>query len=156
MSNSDLWLKHSDLAKWNLSSLEVIIVLKWHVFRIEVIVWGSVVLFEACEFLTHLHLTLKHSAEVPSGEQTVVRNSVVKSCWLVVMVVLEAGSVRMTKEEWHESVTIIDSIQLFTFQELLKIVLNDWSLMNSSSLSSSGVDTNAISESKNVIKSLML
>lgn len=90
MSNSDLWLKHSDFAKWHLSSLEVIVMLKWQVSWVEMIVRGTVSLFEASELLTHLHLALKHSTKVPSGKDSVMRNSMIEGCWLIIVVVLEA------------------------------------------------------------------
>lgn len=156
VSDSNLWREHSDLAWWDLSLLEIIIVLKWHVSLVPVIVWGTMCLFEACEFLTHLHLTLKYSTEIPSGKYTVVRNNVIHGTWFIIMVVLEAGSIWVPKDEWHEGVTIIDSIQLFTFHELLNVVLNDWGLMDNSSLCSSCVNTDAITKSKDVLESLVL
>lgn len=74
----------------------------------------------------------------------------------VVMVVLETGCIRMSQKEWQEGISVIDSIQFFANHEVGQIMLNDWTLCNSSSLSSSSVDSNAISESKDVLESLVL
>jgi hypothetical protein len=127
-----------------------------HISWVERVVWGTVGFFEACEFLSHLHLHLEHSTKVPSREDTVVRDGVIKCGWLIVMVMLEAGSIRMTEDEWHEGISIIDSIELLAFKELSQIVLKDGSLAGSSGLGSGSVNTDAITESENVLESLVL
>jgi hypothetical protein len=80
----------------------------------------------------------------------------VHSVRLVVMEVLEVGGIRMTKIEGQEGVAIIDCVQFLSIHELLNVVLNNWGLVDSSSLSSSSVHTNAITESENVLEALML
>ena len=77
MGNSNLRLKHAHLRDWNVSALKVIIVLEGHIARSEVVIGRTMGLFEARELLAHLHLALKHSTEIPSREDTVVRNGVV-------------------------------------------------------------------------------
>ena len=62
----------------------------------------------------------------------------------------------MSEEEWHEGVAIIDCIELLTLEILLHVVFNDGGLMNSGSLSPCGVNADAISESKDVLESLVL
>lgn len=62
----------------------------------------------------------------------------------------------MTKIEWHVCVSIIDSVEFFAFHELLKVVLDNGALMDGSSLSSGGIYSDAISESKDVLESLVL
>lgn len=62
----------------------------------------------------------------------------------------------MTKIERHVGVTIINSIQFLTIHELLEIVLDDWSLMDGSCLGSCNVSSNTITESENIIESLVL
>ena len=93
VGDSNLWFEHSNFAKRDLSFLEVIVMLEWEISWVELVVRGTVVLFETCEFLSHLHLALKHSTEVPSGKDTVVRNGMIEWCWLVIMEVLETGSI---------------------------------------------------------------
>ena len=75
---------------------------------------------------------------------------------LVVMQVLEVRGIRVAKIEGHESVTIIDSVEFLAFHELFNILLHNGSLMNGGSLSSCGVNTNAVAESKDVFKALVL
>jgi hypothetical protein len=62
----------------------------------------------------------------------------------------------MSKVELHISVTIIDCIEIFSAHELLKILLNNWALVDGCSLGSGGVNTNAITKSENVLESLVL
>jgi hypothetical protein len=58
--------------------------------------------------------------------------------------------------EWHECVSVIDGIQFLSFHELLQVVLDNWALVDSCSLGSSGVNTDAISKGKDVFESLVL
>ena len=154
--DSSLGLEHADILNRNLSALEVIVVLEGHIARGEVVVGGTVALLEVGELFTHGHLALHHAAEVPSGEQAVVRNAMVHSMRLVVMKVLEVRGIRVTKIEWHIGVTIIDSVKVTALHELLNIMLDDGGLMDSSSLGSSSVDTDAITESEDVLEALVL
>ena len=62
----------------------------------------------------------------------------------------------MTEDERHECVAVIDSVQIFTLHKLLNVVLNDWSLVDSGCLRPSCIDSNAVSEGENVLKSLVL
>lgn len=62
----------------------------------------------------------------------------------------------MTEPEGHERVTIIDSVKVLTLKVLLQVVLNNWGLMDGSSLGSGCVNANAISESEDVFESLVL
>jgi hypothetical protein len=72
------------------------------------------------------------------------------------MQVLEVGCVRMAKVEGQEGIAVIDCVEVLTFHELLNVVLDDRGLMDGSSLSSGGVDTNAVTKSKDVLKAFML
>ena len=72
------------------------------------------------------------------------------------MQVLEVRGIRVAKIERHESVTIIDSVEFLAFHELFNILLHNGSLMNGGSLSSCGVNANAVAESKDVFKALVL
>jgi hypothetical protein len=60
---------------------------------VKLIVGGTVSFLEAGEFLTHLHLRFHLSAKVPSGENTVVGDPMVKGSGLVVMQVLEVSGI---------------------------------------------------------------
>ena len=93
MSNSDLRFEHSDLCERDVLSLKVVVVFERNVSLVPLVVRGTVSFLEASELLTHLHLALEHSSEVPSGEQTVVRDKVVSGGGLKVVQVREAGSV---------------------------------------------------------------
>lgn len=75
---------------------------------------------------------------------------------LVVMQVLEVGSILVAKVEWHVGVTIINSVQVSAFQELLDVVFNDWGLIDGSSLSTGDFTSDTISESEDVLKTLVL
>lgn len=123
---------------------------------VPLVVRGTVSFFEAGELLAHLHLAFKNSSEVPSGEETVVGNEMVGCGRLVVVQVGEAGSVGMTKDEGHEGVSVVDSIQFLTFHELLNVLFHNWDLSSNSGLGSGSVNTDAITESKNVFESLVL
>ena len=92
-SNSNFRFEHLDLADWDLSSVKVVIVLYWKISSVEVIVWGTMSLFEAGEFLSHLHLTLHDSTKVPSGEHTVVWNPMVVSMRFIIMIMLEVSGI---------------------------------------------------------------
>lgn len=153
---SELRGKHSDFTERDVSSLKIVVVLKRHVSFGEVVVRRSACLLEAWEFLTSLHFTLHNSAEVPSSKDAVVGNPVVHGSRLVVVVVLEVWCIRVSEPERHESVSIINSIQVLTLHELLNVVLDDWNLMDDGSLGSGGVNADAITKSKNVLESLVL
>jgi len=51
--------------------------LEGNIAGVPVIVGRAMGFLETGELLAHLHLTLHHSAEVPSGEDAVLRNHVV-------------------------------------------------------------------------------
>jgi len=55
-----------------------------------------------------------HAAKVDARENAVVRNIMVHSCWLIVVIVSEAGSVGTAKVEWHPRVAIVDSVDLLS------------------------------------------
>ena len=65
VSNSNLGLELSDLVSWDSSPLQVVVVLEGQVSGVELVVWGTVCLLEAGVLLSHLHLLLDLSAEVP-------------------------------------------------------------------------------------------
>ena len=156
IGDSGLGLELADALERDLSALEVVVVLEGHVARGEVVVGRTVALLEVGELLTHGHLALKHAAEVPSREEAIVRKGVVHRVRLIIVEVLEVRGIGVTKIERHEGVTIINSIKLAAFHELLNIVLNNWSLVNGCSLGSGGVNANAVTESKDVLETLVL
>ena len=156
MSNSNLGLEHAHFRERNVSALEVVVVLKRSPSRSKVVVRRTMSLFEAREFLSHLHLGLHHSSEVPSREDAIVGNGVIQSMRLVIVQVLEVASIRVAKVEGKEGVSVIDSVQFLAIHELLNILLDNRSLVYSSSLGSSCVDSNAISEGEDVLITLVL
>ena len=93
--------------------------LKRHIARVPLVVRRTVSLFEARVFLAHLHLALHHSSEVPSCENAVLRNNVVEGGRLELVKMRETGGIGVAQQEWHESVSIIDCVQLVTRHELL-------------------------------------
>ena len=62
----------------------------------------------------------------------------------------------MTEVEGQERVSVIDTVQFLTIHELLNVLLDNRGLVDSSSLGSGGIDTDAISESENVLITLVL
>jgi hypothetical protein len=62
----------------------------------------------------------------------------------------------MAKVEWHESISIIDGVQLLSVHEVFQVVLHHWALVDGSGLSSGSVDSNTVSEGENVFKSFVL
>lgn len=103
-----------------------------------------------------LDTTAHHSTEVDVREDTVVRNGMVHGVRLVVVQMLEASSIVLSKDERHESVSIIDSISVFAFQVLKKIVLDNRVLSHSSVLGRGSSSGCTITKCKNVLKLLML
>ena len=156
VGNSDLWLEHADLGEGDVAGLEVVVVLEGHIAGVPVVVRRTVGFLERSELLAHGHLTLHHSAEIPSGEDAVMGDQVVHGVGLVVVQVLEVGGVRVAQEEWHEGVTIIHSVELLAFHELLQVVLDHRGLCDGSRLSTGGLNTDAITESEDVLEALVL
>ena len=156
MSNSDFGLEHAHFFERNVSALEVVVVLERSPSGGEVVVRGTVSLFEAREFLSHGHLALHHSSKVPSREEAIVRDGMIHRVRLVVVQMLEVTGIRVTKVERKEGISIIDTVQFLTIHELLNILLDNRGLVDSSSLGSGGVDTNAISECEDVLITLVL
>ena len=70
--------------------------------------------------------------------------------WLKVMKMLEAASIPGSIEEWHVSVSIIDSIALSAVKELENVVLHNWILSLSSIHRSGSISRNGITKSKHV------
>jgi hypothetical protein len=62
----------------------------------------------------------------------------------------------MAKVEGHESISIINGVQLFAFHEVFQVVLHYWALVGGSSLSSGSVNSNTVSKGENVFKSFVL
>lgn len=156
MGNSNLGLKHAHLLQGDVSALEVVVVLKRNIARGEVIVGGTVCLFEARELFSHLHLTLDHSSEVPPGEDAVVRDRVVHRVRLVFVQVLEVAGIRVTEVERQEGVSVVDTVKLLTIHELLNVLLDNWCLVDGCSLCSGSVGTDAVSECEDVLIAFVL
>ena len=76
--------------------------------------------------------------------------------WLKVMKMLEAASIPGSIEEWHVSVSVIDSIAFSAVKELENVVLHDWILSLSSIHRSGSISRNGITESKYVFILLVL
>ena len=113
-------------------------------------------LLETRELLRLFHVILQLLIEVLLRELAISWYPVVESSWLIVPQVLEACHVRVTDQEWHVGVAIIDSAKLLTFKISLNVVFHDWGLNVGGMLRSSGLAINAITESKDVGESLVL
>ena len=135
---------------------EILVVLQWVVRWVEVLIWWTVSLLERCVSLSLGKVRTHLVTEVPLGEQTVGWNPMVVGGWFVVPQVLEASGVRVRQVEWHVRVSIIDSIALFSFHELLHVVLHNWALSMGGVLGSSSLSLDAISESEDVLESRVL
>lgn len=110
MSNSDLGLEHAHFFERDVSALEVVVVLERNPSGGEVVIRGTVGLFEAREFLSHSHLALHHSSEVPSREEAVVGDGMVHRVGLVVVQMLEVARIRVTEVEGKEGISVIDTV----------------------------------------------
>ena len=110
VSNSDLGLEHAHFFERDVSALEVVVVLERDPSGGEVVVRGTVRLFEAREFLSHAHLALHHSSEIPSREEAVVGNGMVHRVGLVVVQMLEVARIRVTEVEGKEGISVIDTV----------------------------------------------
>jgi hypothetical protein len=62
----------------------------------------------------------------------------------------------VTEVEGKEGISVIDTVQFLTIHELLNILLDNRGLVDSSSLGSGGINTNAISECEDVLITLVL
>lgn len=93
---------------------KILVVLKFVVLCGVVAVRWSVILLEAGVFFSLSKLTLDHAIEVLLGEDTVLGNPVIHCCGLVVVQVLEVGGVRVTEEEGHKSVPVVDSVNFLS------------------------------------------
>jgi len=156
VSDSNLWLEHADLGEGNVAALKVIVVLKRNIAGVPVVVGRTVGLFEARVLLSHLHLALHHATEVPSCENTVVRDQMVHGMRLEPVEMLEASSIRVAKQEWHVGITVIDCIEFLAVHKLLEIVLDNGALVDCCCLGSGGVDADAITKGKDVLEALVL
>lgn len=90
------------------------------------------------------------------GKQSVLWNPVVLGSWFIVPQVLKLSLVGMGKIEWEVGISIIDSVQFFSLQEIVEIMFHNWILSHSSDLSSSSFSFDAISEGEDILKSLVL
>jgi hypothetical protein len=76
--------------------------------------------------------------------------------WLIVMKMLEATSIPGSIEEWHVSVSVIDSIAFFAVKVLENVVLHDWILSLSSIHCSGSISRNGVTKSKYVFILIVL
>jgi hypothetical protein len=80
----------------------------------------------------------------------------VLGCGLVIVQVLEAGCVSVSEEEGHESVAVVNSVDLLTLEELEHVVLHDGVLGSSGTLSTGGLETDGITEGEDVVVGVVL
>lgn len=120
------------------------------------VVRGTVGLLETSIGVGGLNTTVHHSFEVDVREDAVVGDSMVHGVGLEVVQVLEASSVGLTKDQRHEGVSIVDSVAVFAFHEIEKVVLDNRVLSHSSILGGGGTSGGAVTESENVLEYLVL
>jgi hypothetical protein len=140
----------------DLLAKQVLVLLQWVVGCTELVVRWTDILLEAAELFGLLHVALDGVVEVLLRELTVIWYPVVQWCWLVVPKMLEASHVGVAEHEWQVRVAIVDSTKLLTLKECLNVVFDNWSLNVSGVLSSCSLTVNAVTESENVVESLML
>ena len=98
----------------------------------------------------------QHHREVDAGEHSVVGNYVVPGVGLVVVLVGEAGCVRVSEPQRPPSVSVVDGVAVFSLHELKEVILDDGSLTHSSGLSAGSFATDAVTEGKNVLVFVVL
>ena len=67
------------------------------------------------------------------------------------MKVLEVASVAVTKKEGHESCSIVDSVAILSIQIFEHVVFNNWALVHCTTLSTSSLKSNSVTECKNIL-----
>ena len=154
--NLDLRFELTKTSGINVVVQKIVILVKRKVLRVKPVVRRSMASFESCIFLGLLLSFLHLVAEVGTGKDSVMGNTMILPCGLVVVSMTEVGSVGHAKDKRHIGISIINTVQLFSTQILFHVMLNNWALVKSSMLSSSGIDIGAISESKDILKSLVL
>ena len=80
----------------------------------------------------------------------------VHRCWLKVMKMLEAASIPGSVEEWHVSISVIDSVAFSAMEELKNVVLHNWILSLSSIHRSGSISRDGITKSKYIFILLVL
>jgi hypothetical protein len=103
-----------------------------------------------------LQVSLHLPQEVPLSEQTILRNPMVLRCWFVIPQVLEAWGVGVGHVEGEVWESIIYSVQLLPFKEVLQIVLHYWVLSMGCVLSPGCVSTNTVSECEDIFELVVL
>ena len=76
--------------------------------------------------------------------------------WLKVMKMLEAASIPGSVEEWHVSISVIDSVAFSAMEELKNVVLHNWILSLSSIHRSGSISRDGITESEYIFILLVL
>lgn len=85
-----------------------------------------------------------------------VRDRVILGCGLVVVQVLEAGCVSVSELEGHESVAVVNSVDLLTLEELEHVVLHDGVLCCGGTLSTGSIETDSVTKCEDVVVGVML
>ena len=140
----------------NLLVKEILVVIQWVEFLTELVIWRTVSLLERGVFLSSVEIRAHLTLEVSLREETIAWNPMILWSWLISPGVLEAVGIGVREIEWHVGITIVDSIKLFAFHELMNVVLDHRTLSHSSNLSSCCFSLDAVTESKDVLKSTML
>jgi len=139
----------------NLSWLEILVVIEFIESLWPVTVWWTMIFLEwavgnvRCSCLHWVTL-------VSSSENTVMWDDVVGGGCNVVIGVRESSNCGMTHPDWEAWVTIVDTVEFLSCDKSQEVVLDNWVLCSSCSLSSSSVSSNGITEGKDVLKSFML
>lgn len=136
--------------------LKIFVMLKRVIDWVEVVMWWTNSLLERGVLFVHGEVRGDGSGEIEVREEAVAWNEVVLWCGFIIPQMREAGGVGVRKVEWHVGVTIIDTIELLTVQEVFEVVLDDWALSLSSVLGSGSLSLNAITEGENVLISFVL
>lgn len=121
-----------------------------------VVVRGSLTLCEAGVLLTHLLLVGHHVVEVEVGEDAVVRDAIVGGCGLEVVKMGETSAVMVTQVVRHVLVTIVDGVAVLSIKETENVLLNDRVLLDSASVCATGLSANAITESEDILITVVL
>lgn len=96
------------------------------------------------------------ASKVLLRKESVVGYPVVPGGWLVIVQVREASCLSHRKVKREESVAVVDCIHLLTVKVLQNIVLNHWILGLSSVVGSRQFTSDAVSERKDVLITIVL
>ena len=140
----------------DLAGLQILVVLQSVVAGRVVVVRWALVLREGGVSGTHAELVVDGVVEVEVREDAVVGHAVVGGSGLEIVQVRESGAIGVAQPEWHVLVSIVDGVALLTLEELENVVLDDWVLVDGTSVGTGGLAADAVADGEDILVSVVL